>query len=198
MRVGQVDRIAESDLWLYRIPHHKTEKKVKWKKVIPFGKPEQAILEPFLVNKEPDAAVFSPQQAMDERRTAKRANRQLPLPPAHKARDAAREPKPSRYRELYNKDSYRTAVARAIERANRDLPDDEKIPYWTPYQIRHTASSAMEVEVGFDESQVLLDHETPSVTARYNHRRLQKLKELARNRRNPFDMSGQAEREPSK
>ena len=86
----------------------------------------------------------------------------------------------------YNKDSYRQAVEYAIQKGNKTLPDDEKIPHWTPYQLRHAASSAMEVEVGFDESQALLDHTTPNTTARYNHRRLEKQKELARNRRNPF------------
>jgi len=40
MRVGQIDRNADSGLWLYRVPHHKTEKKVKWKKIIPLGLPE--------------------------------------------------------------------------------------------------------------------------------------------------------------
>jgi len=44
----------------------------------------------------------------------------------------------------------------------------------------------MEVEKGIDEAQALLGHTTPNTTARYNHRQLEKLKELARNRKNPF------------
>jgi hypothetical protein len=51
----------------------------------------------------------------------------------------------------------------------------------------------MEVEVGFDESQALLDHLSANTTARYNHRRLEKLKKLARNRRDPFEPQGQAD-----
>ena len=38
MRVGEIDRHTEPDLWLYRLAHHKTEKKTKRKKVVPLGK----------------------------------------------------------------------------------------------------------------------------------------------------------------
>jgi len=168
MRVGQIDRNADPALWLYRIPHHKTEKKVKWKKVVPLGLPEQKLIAPYLEGREPEMAVFSPRTAMQER----------------KGTDSSPM---TQYGDFYKKDSYRTAVARAIEKANRQLPDGQKIPHWSPYQLRHSASSAMEVEVGFDESQVLLDHTSANTTARYNHRRLEKLKKLARNRRDPFD-----------
>jgi len=167
MRVGQIDRNADSGLWLYRIPHHKTEKKVKWKKIVPLGLPEQKLIAPYLEGKEPAASVFSPRTAMRERTGTDRSM--------------------SQYGEFYNKDSYRTAVTRAIENANRQLSNDEQIPHWTPYQLRHSASSAMEVEVGFDESQALLDHISANTTARYNHRRLEKLKKLAKSRRDPFD-----------
>jgi len=67
------------------------------------------------------------------------------------------------------------------------------IPHWSPYQLRHAASSAMDAEVGFDEAQTLLDHTTPNTTAIYNHRRLQKLKDLARKRRNPFEEGDELE-----
>lgn len=125
------------------------------------------MIAPYLEGKKPEASVFSPRTAMRERLETDK-------PMTH-------------YADFYNKDSYRTAVARAIEKANRQLPTGKKIPHWSPYQLRHSASSAMEVEVGFDESQALLDHTSANTTARYNHRRLEKLKKLARNRRDPFD-----------
>jgi integrase len=152
MRVGQIDRNADSGLWLYRVPHHKTEKKVKWKKIIPLGLPEQKLIAPYLEGKSPEASVFSPRTAMQERKGTDK-----PM---------------TRYGEFYNKDSYRTAVARAIEKANRLLPDGENpMPTWSPYSLRHAASSAMEVEVGFDESQALLDHTTPNTTTTTAHSR---------------------------
>jgi len=123
---------------------------------------------------------------MAERKAEQRSKRVSKLTPSQEARDKACEAQPSRYKEFYNKDSYRNAVLYAIDKANKTLPNEEKIPHWTPYQLRHSASSAMEVEEGIDEAQVLLGHTTPNTTARYNHRQLQKLKELARNRRDIF------------
>jgi integrase len=139
-----------------------------------------------LENKKPDAAVFSPRTAMAERRAAQRANRVAKMTPSRIAREKANEAKPSRYREFYNKDSYRLAVKYAIVKGNKVLPDDEKIPHWTPYQLRHSAATAMENESGLDEAQTLLDHSSANTTKRYTHGRLQKLKELARNRKDIF------------
>jgi integrase len=187
MRVGQIDRRTDPEIWLYRLPCHKTKKKTKRDKIVPLGKPEQKLILPYLEGKEPGAAVFSLHTAMAERRTARRANRKTRVTSAQRAKDDARaENKYSRYSEFYGKDSYRSAVEYAIAKGNKNLPDGEKIPHWTPYQLRHAASSAMEVEVGFEASQVLLDHASPNTTARYNHRRLQKQKRLARKRRDIF------------
>jgi integrase len=167
MRVGEIDRITDPEFWLYRLPKHKTQKKTKLKKVVPLSKFEQEWIAPYLENKSPEAAVFSPNTAKAEQSKAKRV-------------------KPSS-KEFFNKDSYRNAVVDAINRANKELPNNEKIPHWTPYQLRHSASSAMEIEEdGIDKAQALLGHTTPNTTARYNHRQLQKLKELARNRKNVF------------
>jgi integrase len=173
MRVGQIDKDSDSELWLYKLPQHKTKKKVKRKKVIPLSKIEQELIAPYFVGKKPTDAVFSPRTAYLERHTARRSA-------------------PKGYSEFYNKDSYRQAVEYAINKANKTLPESEQIPYWTPYQIRHTAATAMELEVGFDEAQTLLDHERPDTTARYTHARLQKLKALAKKRRDPFEEDGMA------
>jgi integrase len=188
MRVGQIDRGTDPEFWIYRIPSHKTEEKVKWKKVIPLGKHEQALLAPYLENKEAGAAVFSPAQAMEERKAERRAKRQSKMTPSQMEREQRNALKPSRYQEFYNKDSYRTAVLRGIEKANRQFTEEEKIPVWTPYQIRHRAGTAMELEVGLDEAQALLDHTSANTTKRYAHGRLEKQKKLARNRRNPFEV----------
>ena len=168
MRVGKIDRHSDPDLWLYRLSQHKTKGMVKRKKIIPLSKIEQGLIAPYLEGKRAEQAVFSPRTAQQERYAGQRAV-------------------PVKYSEFYNKDSYRNAVEYAIIKGNKTLPETEQIPHWTPYQIRHTAATAMELEVGFDEAQTLLDHERPDTTARYTHARLKKLKELARKRRNPFD-----------
>jgi len=54
-------------------------------------------------------------------------------------------------------------------------------------QESYTAATAMEDEAELDEAQALLDHSSAQTTKRYAHARLKKLKELARNRRNPFE-----------
>jgi integrase len=186
MRVGEIDRTTDPELWLYRLPTHKTQKKTKRKKVIPLSKIEQELIAPYLENKNPDAAVFSPRTAMAERNAERKANRKTKLTPSQIARAKERESKPTRYKEFYNKDSYRNAVLHAITKGNKVQPDNEQIPYWCPYQIRHTAATAMERESGLDEAQALLDHASAQTTKRYSHARLQKMKELARNRRDIF------------
>ena len=189
MRVKEIDRNTDPDIWLYRLSRHKTEKKTKKKrkKVLALSKLEQELIAPYLEGKEPTAAVFSPKTAMEERRAEQRAKRKSKLTPSQRERDRIRAAKPSKYREFYDKDSYRQAFLHAIEKANRQLPDGEKIPHWTPYQIRHRAATAMELEFGIDEAQTLLDHATPDTTQRYSHARVQKLKKLAKNRQKLFD-----------
>jgi integrase len=186
MRVGHIDQTTSPDLWLYRLPSHKTEKKTKRKKIIPLGKPEQELLVPYLEGKSPESAVFSPRTSMEERRAENRANRKSKLTPSQREREAQSAAKPSKYREFYDKDSYRQAVEYAIKKANKTLPPDQQIPHWTPYQLRHTAATAMELEQGLDEAQALLDHSSADTTRRYAHARLQKLKELALHRIDPF------------
>ena len=157
------------------------------KKIIPLSRIEQTLIAPYLEGKTPEQAVFSPKTAMDERNAAKRANRKTKITPSQAARNTARTANPKQYKEFYNKDSYRTAVEYAVNKANKTLPADEQIPSWTPYQLRHAAATAMEEEKGLDEAQALLDHSSADTTKRYAHARLKKLMKLARNRQNPFD-----------
>ena len=171
MRVGDIDRTTEPDLWLYRIPTHKTEKKTGRKKIIPLGEIEQKYLAPYLEGKKPEQAVFSPGEAMAERRAISQANRKTKKTPSQITRDAERENNPKRqYNEFYNKNSYNHAIQLAINKANKVLPEDEKIPRWTPYQLRHAAATAMEDEGGLDDAQALLDHSSAQTTKRYRIR----------------------------
>ena len=189
MRVGEIDKTTDPDLWLYRLAHHKTEKKTNRKKIIPLGKPEQELLAPYLENKKPEAAVFSPRTAMAEWHAERQANRKTKVSPSQLARkqQLAKKPRPRQPGEFYNRSGYRNAILNAIKKGNKVLSADQQIPHWTPYMLRHSASSAMELEAGLEASQVLLDHATPNTTVRYNHRRLEKSKDLARNRQNPFE-----------
>jgi len=110
--------------------------------------------------------------------------------PLQAARDAECAMKPSRYSEAYNECSYRLAIVHAIKKANRQLPDEEQIPHWYPYQLRHSASTATELAHSDEDAQALLGHRTVNMTKRYTHTQLARREALARNRRNPFDAEG--------
>ena len=114
-----------NEKWEYWFTH-KTIDKTKHKRLIVFNPAEQEIIKPYMENREPADFVFSPQIAIRERGKT-----------------------PScRVGVRYNKDSYKTAIERAIQRANRSLPPEQQIPHWTPHQLRHAALAAIELEKG--------------------------------------------------
>ena len=190
MRVGDIIQDDTPELWHYVRKDHKTKRFIGTK-VIPLGKPEQELIAPYLEGKAPDAAVFSPHQAMAERNAERAANRKTKMSPSHISKAKERAAKPSYYSEFYNRDSYRQAVEHAIEKGNRQLPDDQKIPHWTPYQLRHAAGTEVEKTEGLDKAQALLGHRTANVTKRYAHGQLAIAESMARNRQNPFATKGQ-------
>jgi integrase len=189
MRVGDIIKDADPELWHYVRKTHKTKKHIG-KKRIPLGKPEQELIAPYLVGKEPESAVFSPRTAMAERNAERRAKRKTKPTPSQSARDKERASKPQRYNEFYNRFSYRQAVEHAIQKANRQLPEGEKIPHWTPYQLRHAAGTDTEKTEGLDKAQALLGHTSANMTKRYAHGQLAITESMARNRRNPFETKG--------
>ena len=189
MTVGDIDQTRDAELWYYTPKSHKTKRFIGTKK-IPLGKPEQELIAPYLVGRKPEQAVFSPCTAIQERNAERRANRKSKLTPSQIARDKARATKPMKCSEFYGKHSYYRAIEYAIQKGNKILPEEEKIPHWYPYQIRHTAGTATEKIGGLDKAQALLGHRTANVTRRYAHSQLAIAEELARNRVNPFDTEG--------
>jgi len=187
MRAGDIDTSRKNGLWYYVPGSYKTAKFVG-KIVFPLGEPEQKRLFPYIKGKSPEQAVFSPRTAMAERNAERRANRKTKISPSQAARDKAKAAKPSRYSEFYDRDSYRQAISHAIEKGNRELKDDEeRIPHWYPYQLRHSAATKIETEIGLDEAQAQLGHKTANMTRRYSKAQLKIREELALNRRNPFE-----------
>jgi len=145
MTVGDIDTQSVPGIWLYRLASHKTQKKTRKKRVIPLNATEQALIAPYLIGKKATNSVFNPRTAMTERK------------PGMKVRDEVGN--------FYNKDSYRVAVLRAIEKANRRLPVGEQIPEWTPYELRHSAASAISVELGGEAATTQLGHTSATTTA---------------------------------
>jgi hypothetical protein len=190
MRVGDIDKTRGNGLWYYVPGSYKTSRFVG-KIVFPLGKPEQELIAPFLVDKASDAAVFSPRQAMNERAAEARANRKTKISPSQAAKEAERKAKPStRYNEFYNRCAYRLAIKYAIAKGNNVLPEDQQIPHWFPYQLRHAAATETELVHSDTDAQALLGHRTVNTTKRYSKAQLVKREILAQNRRNPFDTDG--------
>ena len=113
----------------------------------------------------------------------------LPFLENKKGTDALFSPRMTKKNEFYTSQSYRTAVERAIQKGNKVLPDNEKIPHWTPYQLRHATATVIELEDGLDAAQAQLGHKTANMTKRYSKAQLKTREKLARNRKNPFDES---------
>ena len=134
MRVGDVDTTRGNGLWYYVPGSYKTARYVG-KIVFPLGKPEQNLIAPYLVGKTPEAAVFSPNAAQAERNAEKRANRKTKISPSQAARDKARAAKFTRYGELYDHRSYRQAIIHAITKGNKILPEEQRIPHWSPLSV---------------------------------------------------------------
>ena len=188
MRVGEIDRsrVQKTGFWYYTPANHKTQKKTGKKTVFPLGKYEQELLLPYLEGKEDGAAVFSPVQAVRERVAIQRANRKSKVSPSAAARDAARAVNPRQYAEFYSSDGYRKAIRFGIAKANKVLPDDEKIPKFYPYQLRHAAITKTSFENGRDAAQTLAGHTSSKMTETYDHSQLKKRERLTRQRKNPF------------
>jgi integrase len=189
MRVGDIDTTNGNGLWYYRPGSYKTSRHVG-SIVFPLGKPEQELIAPYLVGKKPESAIFSPREAMAERGAERRANRKTKMSPSHATKNAERAAKPSYYAEFYNRDSYRNAIKHAVAKANRQLPDDERIPNWYPYLLRNSTATDLEAEVGLDAAQAQLGHTSANMTRRYSKAQLRIREELAKNRRNPFEEDG--------
>ena len=120
---------------------------------------------------------------MVERGERLREERKTPMTPSQIARGRRVN---ASVGEFYDKDSYRKAFLHGIKRVNLDLPEGEKVPHWTPYQLRHAAATAIEKRNGLDEAQAQLGHTTADMTKRYSHAQLVTREKLARERINPF------------
>jgi len=183
MTVGDIDKTRVAGLWHYVPKSQKTEEYIG-ERPIPLGKPEQILIAPYLEGKEPGAAVFSPRTAVKEIRERQRAERKTKVTPSQGERDRQRAKNPADHiGEFYDRNSYRKAVGHAIRQANKA---GQKVPKWSPYQLRHAQATALEKEGKLDMAQAVLRHTTVNTTKRYAHGQLVLAEEAARIRVNPF------------
>ena len=61
-------------------------------------------------------------------------------------------------------------IKRSINAANKRLPENEQIPLWTPYQLRHAAITEIVQQTGsLDIARAVAGQKSITVTQGYNH-----------------------------
>jgi integrase len=170
MLVGDIDMSRKDGIWLYKPALHKGA----WldhEKAVPFGKPEQKLLIPYLKGKSPTQAVFNPIVAALENVVGEATRRKT----GKKQRSN---------KEYYTPQTYARAIKTAIKRANRSLPEDQQIPHWTPYQLRHAGVTELVLENDGDReiARAVAGQKSITITQGYNHADLKIAIEQAKKR----------------
>jgi site-specific recombinase XerC len=133
-----------------------------------------------------DSYCFSPAESEAQRRAEMRAVRKSKVQPSQWNR-SKRSPrrKPADH---YVKDSYRRAIARAVELANRERTkeaadqgvDLELLPHWHPNQLRHSKATEVRRLFGLEAAQVTLGHAHARITEVYAERDTKLAADIAR------------------
>lgn len=184
MRPCDIDR-SDPDVWTYIPAKHKTDWLGK-RLFVPLGPRCRAILEP-LLDRDDDAYLFSPRESAAWVAEQRRINRKTPASPSHRRRK--RRPH-RRYRDAYDRSSYRQAIVRAIDKANKqrgewnaahpDEPPLESVPHWHPHQLRHHASTTVRRTHGAEAARVYLSHASLDASEIYAERDVDLAKRIAR------------------
>jgi integrase len=163
MRTIDIDR--SGDPWVYRPESHKVEHHGKQRSIY-IGPQAQAILEPWL-RLDLTAYLFSPREAVEQRRAEMRRNRKTKVQPSQRNR---RKAKPKRTPgDRWEVSSYDHAIARGIRRTNQDAQERDRpaIPHWHANQLRHSAATKIRRECGLDVARAVLGHSSPVVTEKF-------------------------------
>jgi len=155
MRSCDIDQ--SDDIWVY-IPHkHKTQHKGKHRP-IPIMPESQAILTPYLIDKEdrPEEYLFRPADAVFLMNLEKRAKRKTKVQPSQRCRKKKRK---RTFRPYYTKDAYLKAVKCAAKRAG--------VSVWSPNRLRHTQATEVNSTLGIEAAKTLLRHASTETTKIY-------------------------------
>lgn len=171
MRSGEVTAMRAADLntggqvWEYTPAEHKTAHHGHVRTIY-IGPRAQAIIKPFL-KADLEAYLFSAADALDEIRASRSSRRRTPLSHGNrKGSNRKRRPKRSPG-DRYTTDSYRRAIKRAIDQANKSRGDDDQIPSWHPHQLRHNAATDLRREFGIEVARIILGHRSAAITEVY-------------------------------
>ena len=182
MKVGEINQSGE--VWKYTPRKHKNSWR-NHKKTVALGEIEQTIIASRLAGKQPNDPVFSPRDALHERSARDAAKRKTKVPPSQLKRKerVAKNPK-RKANDFYTTGSYGKSIKQSIRVANQRLADDEQIPHWTPYQLRHAAITEIIKTTGsVDVARAVAGQKSLTVTMGYNHADEQIAEEQAKKRK---------------
>ena len=161
MKVSDIDR-TDPKIWLYRVWNHKTARYHK-RRILAFGRAEQNVLLPYLDKKDHEA-VFSPKDAVRERKERDREARTTPFSPSQVKRDKYRKRNPKvKINEHFDTATVGKVLKRTILEANRDLPPDKQIEKWTMYQLRHAFLTEKTEQFDENVAALLAGHSNPKM-----------------------------------
>ncbi len=156
MRPADIDR-TDSEVWNYKPHRHKTQTRGKLR-TIAIGPQAQQILLPRLLRPS-NAPVFSPQDAVRERRQRDHESRKTPMGCGNQPGDRPKRNGKRDAGQAYTVDSYRRAVHLAARMAG--------VPLWNPNRLRHTAATEIRSKYGLDAAQVVCGHSNAKITQVY-------------------------------
>ncbi len=181
MRTCDIDTTGE--LWVYRPLKHKTQNAGHTREVY-LGPKAKDLLAPFL-KLDTTAHVFDPRDAERERRERLHASRKTPLSCGNRP-GTNRRRKPKRFPSgRYSVGAYYVAIRRGCDKADAwakggmVIHNEERvIPRWHPPQLRHTAATELRKTHGVEAAQVILGHQTLSVTQLYAEKNVAAAKKI--------------------
>ncbi|MBQ6616316.1 MAG: site-specific integrase [Thermoguttaceae bacterium] len=173
LRVGDIDRSGE--FWTVM-----KLTKTKVPMIIKFCESDRKIIERRIRNKGADEFIFTPAESMQETWRLRASQRKTPVQPSQRKRaELAATSKLDSFAQSYSPSSYRNAIRYAIQKARRH---GESIPFWTPYQLRHTAVTVTSYEHDRETASLLAGHTNLITTSIYEHKMERVKEDLARER----------------
>ncbi len=157
MKGRLIDRTA--DVWLYRPEKYKSQRHDEQRRIesapIFLGPQAQEILEPFLVDRDPDDYLFKPVESV-------RWYQEKWWPNMDKDRAERRLKTSQHFRDRFTADVFAKSIARAAKKAG--------VEHWFPYQLRHSHATAVRKKYKLEGAQVALGHKRADVTQVYAER----------------------------
>jgi integrase len=174
MRPRDIDRSGA--VWHYYPEKHKNVYR-NIERIVSIGPRGQEILHPFLLRNAEDLC-FSPAESERQRRQLLTENRQTPASCGNTVGSNRKDVPKCTPGDKYDAVSYRKAVRYAITACNKQRRAEAKaagiepdlVPYWTPYQLRHTTGTKVRKEMGYECAGATLGHTNMSATAIYAER----------------------------